>query len=590
MPSFAILRIAKHKDIGTIRAASSHMTRSRDTANADPGRRASNEVLIGGPSDPADLVEARIEDATTGRGVVPRKNGVRALEVFLGTSPEWFDAATPDARRAWKRQSAGWLTKTFGDENVVSLVLHDDETTPHLTGFIVPVDPTTGRMNAARWTDGKQKLEALQTSYADSVGDLGLVRGIAGSTATHQTVREFYGALRAEIRPVVVPSVAIPPLLPGGRGEWAAAERERLEEAMAPDMRDLQMKARAGLVAAERVKTLQADNAGMREMTDRVRAMPLPDVIRKLGLLRDNADETQYRDAEGRFRITVTPDGRKFYDHSTSKGGGGAIDLVKHVMETDFKGAVAWLAGTSGAEQAAREVAARAVEQSAAIVADAQRERPTFQLPSHPPDRVLIHRYLAGERGLSPKLVDHLVDAGQITSDARHNLAFVMSDEHGVPRGIELKGTAGKPFTGLAPGSSPDATFRVLADPGRTGNPPRVVIAKSAIDALSYLQLRGDDGGGPVLVASSSGARSVLPESLKAVVTAAPAVGVAYDYTGDNAAARLLEALSSWYRRILKRLRPRGSDWNDDLTSKGASQPSGATRRASGRREQGLEL
>jgi hypothetical protein len=344
--AFAIFRVLKHKEDGTIRAASSHMMRMRETANADPSRLDRNRVLVGDEeSDPADLVAARFEDATTGQGKAPRKNGVRALEVFMGASPEWFASASEQEREAWQRQSKDWLTGTFGGENVVSLVLHLDEKTPHLTGFIVPVDPDTGRMNAARWTDGKFKMEQLQTEYAHAVEDLGLVRGIAGSTATHQTVREFYGAIGRDVGAVKVPEVGLPPFLPTGRAEWAAAETKRISDAIAPAVRDMAMQARAGLVSAARVKSLQADNISMREVADQVRAMPLQQVIDQLGLRPDKTDKTQYRDDEGLFRITISQDGRKFYDHTAGKGGGGAIDMAKHVLGVDYKGAVSWLPG-----------------------------------------------------------------------------------------------------------------------------------------------------------------------------------------------------------------------------------------------------
>lgn len=570
MPAFAILRFDKHRSTATIAAASGHMTRDRETANADPARRTENRVLVGGDASPADLADARHEAFTTGAGRPARANGVRAVEVFMGTSPEWHASASPADRAAWERQSQEWLQREFGTDNVVSLIAHHDERTPHLTGIVVPVDPDTGRLNASRWLDGAARLAKLQTGYAAAVADLGLERGAEGSTAKHQTVKQFYGALAADVGGVALPPVATPPINPLGRDEWARAETARLDKAIRPQVAALQMKARAGVATADRVKTLQADAEASRQLAARVREMPMTDVLTKLGLRPDKADPKQWIDpGEKRFRITLKE--RQFYDHSAAKGGGGAIDLAMHVLGSDFKQAVAWLGGAVGAPDAARAVAAHAVEQSRAVVAEAQAERPPFALPAVETDRDLVRGYLVGQRGLDAGLVDRLVDEGRIVTDERRNVGFVMHDEAGVPRGLELKGTdPARPFTGLAPGSTREATFRIGLDRERSGRPPRVVLTESAIDAMSYVQLHG--GGGPCLVASTSGACPTLPDSLKKAVDAAPEVAVAFDNDGpgDNAAKRLLEALRGWYRGIRKRLLPRAGDWNDDLRGKPA--------------------
>ena len=64
---YAIYRHAKLKSMGLIHASAQHMTRQRDTPNADPARRDQNMVLIGGddpppmslPLSPPSMPEAR---------------------------------------------------------------------------------------------------------------------------------------------------------------------------------------------------------------------------------------------------------------------------------------------------------------------------------------------------------------------------------------------------------------------------------------------------------------------------------------------------------------------------------------------------
>ncbi len=50
-------------------------------------------------------------------------------------------------------------------------------------------------LNARGITGGSNKLRKLQDSYADSVKQLGLHRGMKGSKATHEDIKSFYSAL-----------------------------------------------------------------------------------------------------------------------------------------------------------------------------------------------------------------------------------------------------------------------------------------------------------------------------------------------------------------------------------------------------------
>ena len=151
--AYAIYRHSKHKNLGTVTASSRHMTREATTPNADPARADLNQILIGSEDPAADVaalvpsLDAVDEDGKKRR----RKNSVIALEVLLTASPEWWAEATPDQQQEWLDASTAWLVEEYGRENIAHLRLHGDERTPHLTGFIVPLDPENGHLNARRW-------------------------------------------------------------------------------------------------------------------------------------------------------------------------------------------------------------------------------------------------------------------------------------------------------------------------------------------------------------------------------------------------------------------------------------------------------
>jgi hypothetical protein len=196
---YAILRAEKLNSVGAVAAASQHATRERETPNADPNRTPENRVIFGA-ADPAAEIERRIS-ALEKSGVKIRKNGVRAIELVQTASPEFFQQH-PERMEEFFRRVVAWNQKYFGEKNVVSCIAHMDETTPHVSTFILPLDTSARakgspvRLNAARWLDGRQKLSQMQTDFAMDMASLGLERGVEKSRAKHTSIREYYGLVR----------------------------------------------------------------------------------------------------------------------------------------------------------------------------------------------------------------------------------------------------------------------------------------------------------------------------------------------------------------------------------------------------------
>ena len=194
--SYAILRVKKLKAKGNLGAALSHNFRERDTPNADLARLEQNTVLKG--QDHALGVMADW-DARAPEKI--RKNAVHALEYFVGGSPEKVRAMGREEQDAYFRKALDWLEKRHGAENVLSAVVHRDETTPHLQVLVIPLDQR-GKLNARELVGGKDTLRQMQTDFARDVGqEFGLKRGLEGSKATHQELREYYGRIRTYVDP-----------------------------------------------------------------------------------------------------------------------------------------------------------------------------------------------------------------------------------------------------------------------------------------------------------------------------------------------------------------------------------------------------
>lgn len=185
MSNFAIMRIEKRKDIGSVRRCAEHHLRAVDTPNADPSRPI--RVLAGSPD--ANQTTGIIVDSV--KPLMKRKDAIRCLDVFCGASPEFF--ASGGSIRDFEARAMKWAADTFGADNIALAVTHEDETTPHVQLLITPI--IKGKLSASHWLDGPKKLRALQDGFAAAMSPLGLDRGVKGSKAKHEDIKTWYGGL-----------------------------------------------------------------------------------------------------------------------------------------------------------------------------------------------------------------------------------------------------------------------------------------------------------------------------------------------------------------------------------------------------------
>jgi len=191
---FAIMRCAKLAKMGNVASSLQHAYRERETHNADPEKLNKNEHRA-----------ARSTDEAMGkmRDLLPekrRKDAVLAVEYVFTASPEWWDTASRQDQQNFFDASHRWLAEKYGADRIFTATVHRDEKTPHLSAFVVPLTQD-GRLSAKEFIGNKAQMKADQTTYAKAVEHLGLERGIEGSKATHQTIRQHYANLnQAEIR------------------------------------------------------------------------------------------------------------------------------------------------------------------------------------------------------------------------------------------------------------------------------------------------------------------------------------------------------------------------------------------------------
>ena len=178
--------------------------------NADVSRTCLNRELVRFPegvSNRTEAVQRRIDTAGLRRKV--GKNQTKAIRIILtGTHEQMMKIANDGRLNSWIDANLKWLKDTFGEENLVSCVLHMDEKTPHLHATVVPIvtgerirrkregekkyETKSGPRLSADDVMRRTKLHEYQNSYAKTMKSFGLQRGIVGSTAKHQVNSDYY--------------------------------------------------------------------------------------------------------------------------------------------------------------------------------------------------------------------------------------------------------------------------------------------------------------------------------------------------------------------------------------------------------------
>ena len=210
---YAVLHLEKAS--GTDSGMSAHIERTITPKNVDPTRTYLNRELVlfpNGVQNRTEAIQYRLNSANLKRKI--GKNQVRAIRALLTGSPEDMKNIQTQGRLdEWCNDNLQWLHDTFGRENVVSAVLHMDETTPHIHATLIPIVTGERRKARTKQPDGKRKyrkndssanrlcaddvmtrvkLKFYQDSYAQCMQQYGLKRGIDGSEAKHMTNSQYY--------------------------------------------------------------------------------------------------------------------------------------------------------------------------------------------------------------------------------------------------------------------------------------------------------------------------------------------------------------------------------------------------------------
>ena len=213
---YAVLHLEKAK--GTDSRMSAHIERTVHPKNADRTRTHLNRELVQFPEGVRNRTQAiaqRIETAGIRRKV--SANQVKAIRILLTGSNKDMKQMEAEGRiEDWCNDSLNWIRETYGEQNLVSAVLHMDEKTPHIHATVIPIVTGERRKAGQEEQNGKKKyrkknpqdvrlcaddvmarhrLKHYQDTYAQAMNKYGLQRGVDGSLAKHISTMQYYKQL-----------------------------------------------------------------------------------------------------------------------------------------------------------------------------------------------------------------------------------------------------------------------------------------------------------------------------------------------------------------------------------------------------------
>ena len=202
------------------------------------------------------------KDAVTHFNLLISGSHETLAQMLLDDMADWKAGKREDFPRRiseWAMDNYIWLAeKAGGSDNIITFNVHLDETTPHIQATVCPM--YNGRLNGKKFVNGPEGLKKLRTDHAQKVGQsYGLERGVEGSKAKHESIRDFYRDLQRNPKPAkqlklqllqyseqdlqdmisgeqrgsnwnieaAYPKVGMPPMV--GRDRWREEENERLK-------------------------------------------------------------------------------------------------------------------------------------------------------------------------------------------------------------------------------------------------------------------------------------------------------------------------------------------------------------------------
>lgn len=153
----------------------------------DSERTKDNYNVIGRYYSYTEFINKRIDELNL--PTKPRKDAVLMASFVIGSDGEFFKWLSREQQEDFFAECTRYFMEKYGEENIISAVVHNDETTPHLHLNLIPI--RNGRL-CCKDLFNRTELAELQTDFYEDVGKhWGLKRGKEGSPKKHLSTAEY---------------------------------------------------------------------------------------------------------------------------------------------------------------------------------------------------------------------------------------------------------------------------------------------------------------------------------------------------------------------------------------------------------------
>lgn len=204
--SAGICRLQKIKTANGIAGIQIHDRREKDHSNSNPdidfSKSSTNVTLIDVQGSFNDHIAKQLKERYTGATKI-RSDAVKMVSVIFTSDSSFFSGRSQEEQLSFFQSCLDFAKRKWGEENIISAVIHNDEKTPHLHLNFIPLTKA-GRLSAKQILGGRKELQKLQDEFYSEVSiKFGLERGNRSDLdnpddvpAKHLTVTELKRKLR----------------------------------------------------------------------------------------------------------------------------------------------------------------------------------------------------------------------------------------------------------------------------------------------------------------------------------------------------------------------------------------------------------
>ena len=582
-----VLRCAKVKS-GQVSYSHNHNLRKYENENAenvDFERTKLNKIVLG-----TDETHAKVKEnlATLKSSKALRKDANVCLEFIFSASADYFykDLDKEKFDQLTMKSNKKELNKVFSTldkekladfekavlqfieqdqlfkSNVVNLVLHLDEKTPHYHLLITPI--IDHRLTAKEFFT-PTNARAWQDRFGELTAHLGLERGQSFSPDVHTTCQDYQSSSAIEIpEPPKVPNVAVKiNSIPFSDDKVIVSKSQLLEreknqgkkyefyksyynENKNTIKKTKQAIAENTIIKKENREMKQQIKKYSDEQLENLRQIPLENVVQSLGYELKKESSNYSRLKTNDINLVINNEKNSFAENIGSKNNFGSINLMTNIFGYSFKQATEYLAQKFGLEQVAREISTD--RKNTVAVATYAIEKSLLEMPK-PVDRNLekVVSYLTETRNLSKSIVQEMIDKGQLYADRNNNAVFTNENQ----TYAYLRGTTATRFVQ----SKGQMDFITVEN---TPTPEKIFLFESVIDMLSYRDLNPQEKGKFVSVQGSAMSNKFADLELRKYKQ------VVCCFDNDEQGQKFVQKVSENCMNMTVE-KPKNKDFNDDL-------------------------